>query len=45
MIENQWKQVRKIMKLEIDKSTLPYYVIQILSGIDTAVKDLRLIYQ
>lgn len=39
-VENQWKQVKKIMKLEIDNATLPEYVIQILSGIDTAVKGL-----
>lgn len=39
-IENQWRQVKKIMKLEIEKSTLPDYVIQILSGIDTAIKGL-----
>lgn len=39
-LENQWSQVKKIMKLEIDKSTLPDYVIQILSGIDTTVKGL-----
>lgn len=39
-VENQWTQVKKIMKLEIDKSTLPDYVIQILSGIDTAIKGL-----
>lgn len=39
-IENQWSQVKKIMRLEIDKSTLPDYVIQILSGIDTAIKGL-----
>lgn len=39
-IENQWKQVKKIMKLEIDKTTLPDFVIQILSGIDTALKGL-----
>jgi abortive infection Abi-like protein len=28
------------MKLEIDKDTLPDFVIQILSGIDTAIKGL-----
>jgi len=28
------------MKLEIDNTTLPDYVIQILSGIDTAIKGL-----
>jgi len=39
-VENQWKLVKKIMKLEIDNTTLPDYVIQILSGIDTAIKGL-----
>jgi len=39
-VENQWSRVKKIMKLEIDKDTLPDYVIQILSGIDTAIKGL-----
>jgi hypothetical protein len=33
-----WKRVKKIMKLEIDKETLPDLVIQILSGIDTTIK-------
>jgi Abortive infection C-terminus len=28
------------MKLEIDKETLPEFVVQILSGIDTAIKGL-----
>jgi hypothetical protein len=39
-IEKLWSQVKKIMKLEIDKETLPEFVIQILSGIDTCVKGL-----
>jgi hypothetical protein len=39
-IENLWKKVKKIMKLEIDKETLPEFVVQILSGIDTAIKGL-----
>lgn len=39
-VENQWRVVKKIMKLEVDNSTLPDYVIQILSGIDTSVKGL-----
>jgi hypothetical protein len=39
-IENLWSKVKKIMKLEIEKDTLPDYVVQILSGIDTAVKGL-----
>ena len=39
-VENQWTYVKKIMKLEIDKATLPDYVIQILSGLDTAIKGL-----
>lgn len=39
-IDNMWKRVKKIMKLEIDVSILPDYVIQILSGIDTATKGL-----
>lgn len=39
-IENLWKKVKKIMKLEIDKETLPEFVIQILSGLDTAIKGL-----
>lgn len=39
-VENLWKRVKKIMKLEIDKATLPDYVFQILSGIDTAIKGL-----
>lgn len=39
-VENLWKKVKKIMKLEIDKEILPEYVIQILSGIDTAIKGL-----
>lgn len=39
-VENQWSRVKKIMKLEIDKETLPDYVIQILGGIDTAIKGL-----
>jgi hypothetical protein len=39
-VENLWLQVKKIMKLEIDKSTLPESVIQILSGINTAIKGL-----
>jgi hypothetical protein len=37
-VDNLWSQVKKIMKLEIDKTILPDYVIQILSGIDTAIK-------
>jgi len=39
-IENLWKKVKKIMKLEINKDTLPDFVFQILSGIDTAIKGL-----
>jgi hypothetical protein len=39
-IENLWRKAKKIMKLEIDKDTLPDYVVQILSGIDTALKGL-----
>lgn len=39
-VENQWGKVKKIMKLEINKDTLPDYVIQILGGIDTAIKGL-----
>jgi len=39
-VENQWSKVKRIMKLEIDKDTLPDYVIQILGGIDTAIKGL-----
>ena len=39
-LENLWSRVKRIMKLEIDKATLPDYVVQILSGIDTAVKGL-----
>lgn len=39
-IDNLWKKVRKIMKLEVDKQTLPEYVIQILSGLDTAIRGL-----
>ncbi len=39
-IDNLWKRVKKIMKLEIEKDTLPEYVVQILSGIDTAIKGL-----
>ena len=37
-IENLWKKVKKIMRLEIDKDSLPDYIVQILSGIDTSVK-------
>lgn len=39
-IENLWKRVKKIMKLEVDKTTLPDTIFQILSGIDTALKGL-----
>lgn len=39
-IENLWSTVKKIMKLNIDKETMPEFVIQILSGIDTAIKGL-----
>lgn len=39
-IENLWSKVKKIMRLEIDKETLPEFVFQILSGIDTAIKGL-----
>ncbi len=36
-VEKLYKQVKKIMKLEIDKDKLPDFVIQILSGINTAL--------
>lgn len=39
-IENLWGKVKKIMKLTIDKETMPDFVIQTLSGIDTALKGL-----
>lgn len=39
-VENLWRKVKRIMKLEIDKETLPDYVVQILSGIDTSLKGL-----
>ena len=39
-IDNLWKKVKKILKLEIDKKTLPDTVIQILSGLDSIVKGL-----
>lgn len=39
-LEKLWKKVKKIMKLEIDVETLPDYVIQILSGIETSIKGL-----
>lgn len=38
--DNLWKKVKKVMKLEINKETMPDYVIQILSGLDTSVKGL-----
>lgn len=39
-IENLWKRVKKIMKLEIDKETMPEYIIQLLSGIESSIKGL-----
>ena len=39
-IDNYWRKVKKIMRLEPDKSAMPEYVIQILSGIETAIKGL-----
>ncbi len=33
-----WSRVKKIMKLEVQKETLPDYVFQILAGIDTCLK-------
>ncbi|HSZ33183.1 MAG TPA: abortive infection family protein [Puia sp.] len=39
-IENLWKKVKKIMKLEIQRDTFPEFVIQILSGIETSLKGL-----
>jgi Abortive infection C-terminus len=39
-VENLWKKVKKIMKLEIEKDTMPDFVVQILSGIETSIKGL-----
>jgi hypothetical protein len=39
-IDNLWKKVKKILRLEIDKDSLPDTIIQILSGIDSVVKGL-----
>lgn len=39
-IEKLWKKVKKIMNLEINKDTLPDFVIQILSGLETSIKGL-----
>jgi len=39
-LDGLWSKVKKILKLELDKENLPEYVIQILSGIDTAIKGL-----
>lgn len=39
-VENLWSKVKKIMKLRIDRETMPDFVVQILSGIDTSIKGL-----
>ena len=39
-IENLWSRVKKIMKLQIDKTVMPDFIIQILSGLDTSIKGL-----
>lgn len=39
-MDNLYRQVKKIMKLDIDKDTLPDFVMQILSGIETSLKGL-----
>lgn len=39
-IDNQWRRVKKNLRLEIDKGNLPDTVIQILSGLDSIVKGL-----
>ena len=39
-IENLWKRVKGLMKLDVEKDIYPDFVIQILSGIDTSVKGL-----
>ena len=39
-VENLWRRVKKIMKLDIDKETLPDFVFQIISGLDTSLKGL-----
>lgn len=33
----QWKQVRKIMKMEIDNESMPDFLIQIISGLTTSI--------
>lgn len=39
-INNLWKKVKKTMKIEIDPQTMPEYVIQTLTGIETSIKGL-----
>jgi hypothetical protein len=39
-IDNLWKRVKKIMKLEVDRESMPDFVIQILTGLETSLKGL-----
>ena len=39
-IENLWKRVKKILRLEITKDEMPDTIVQILSGLDSVVKGL-----
>ncbi|MCX3266458.1 abortive infection family protein [Pedobacter agri] len=39
-LDNLWRATKKVMNLQLNKDTMPDFVIQILSGIDTSLKGL-----